>query len=254
MTDHDPAHAKIASNLRKWFSFGALNPSHGMAYPPLMTPLLPFSQFHFLGVKASGRPAVDSKFWANPLESTLPKAPDMKIYCLYGIGKATERSYLYRDQQDDPSRQYALSSPLNIYHNLLGADSVWSSRSRSLSGVRYALDTALGRNGVRYGDGDGSVPLVSLGYMCEGGWKSPLLNPSGAKAYTREYRHSPTLFDLRGGEETADHVDIMGNHDLLMDVLAIVAGSSEVDRSVILSELPTLTKEVNARLGIHTKP
>lgn len=38
--------------------------------------------------------------WANPLEARLPKAPDMKIYCLYGVGKSTERSYTYNRMSD----------------------------------------------------------------------------------------------------------------------------------------------------------
>jgi phospholipid:diacylglycerol acyltransferase len=29
--------------------------------------------------------------WVNPLESRLPYAPSLKIYCFYGIGKPTER-------------------------------------------------------------------------------------------------------------------------------------------------------------------
>jgi phospholipid:diacylglycerol acyltransferase len=33
--------------------------------------------------------------WTNPLESALPNAPSMKIYCLYGVGKETERGYIY---------------------------------------------------------------------------------------------------------------------------------------------------------------
>ena len=33
--------------------------------------------------------------WINPLESRLPLAPNMRIYCLYGVGKPTERSYWY---------------------------------------------------------------------------------------------------------------------------------------------------------------
>lgn len=36
-------------------------------------------------------------------------------------------------------------------------------------------------NGVVFGDGDGTVPLLSLGYACGGPWRSPKLNPSGAK-------------------------------------------------------------------------
>lgn len=42
----------------------------------------------------------DHRKWINPLETRLPKAPSLKIYCFYGVGKATERSYFYREDQD----------------------------------------------------------------------------------------------------------------------------------------------------------
>jgi phospholipid:diacylglycerol acyltransferase len=38
--------------------------------------------------------------WINPLETRLPYAPDMKIYCFYGVGKDTERAYYYREEVD----------------------------------------------------------------------------------------------------------------------------------------------------------
>jgi phospholipid:diacylglycerol acyltransferase len=37
--------------------------------------------------------------WVNPLETRLPLAPDMKIFCFYGVGKSTERAYFYRDDE-----------------------------------------------------------------------------------------------------------------------------------------------------------
>lgn len=51
--------------------------------------------------------------------------------------------------------------------------------------------------------------------MCVKGWKNPLYNPAGIKVITREFQHQvgPPL-DLRGGENTADHVDILGNYEL----------------------------------------
>ena len=32
----------------------------------------------------------DHRKWSNPLEVQLPRAPSMKIYCVYGHGKVTE--------------------------------------------------------------------------------------------------------------------------------------------------------------------
>lgn len=40
---------------------------------------------------------LDPAKWINPLETRLPLAPDMKIYCFYGVGKPTERGYFYRE-------------------------------------------------------------------------------------------------------------------------------------------------------------
>jgi phospholipid:diacylglycerol acyltransferase len=39
----------------------------------------------------------DHKMWTNPLESRLPFAPSMSIYCIYGTGKPTERAYFYQN-------------------------------------------------------------------------------------------------------------------------------------------------------------
>ncbi|CAO3643569.1 unnamed protein product [Mucor hiemalis] len=44
---------------------------------------------------------LDPRKWSNPLESQLPIAPSMKIYCMYGIGLPTERSYYYTRAKDD---------------------------------------------------------------------------------------------------------------------------------------------------------
>merc|ERR1711974_74543 len=84
-------------------------------------------------------------------------------------------------------------------------------------------------------DGDGTVPLLSLGYMCAHGWHQKRWNPHGVKVVTREYTHKfldlvgdamatagPRYFfrDFgRGGPSTADHVNLMGNSNLLHDVL-----------------------------------
>lgn len=41
-------------------------------------------------------------------------------------------------------------------------------------------------NGVRMGEGDGTVSLLSLGAMCVEGWKRKRWNPAGIKVTTVE--------------------------------------------------------------------
>ena len=42
------------------------------------------------------------------------------------------------------------------------------------------------RNGVKFGEGDGTVSLLSLGAMCVEGWKRKRWNPAGIKIVTTE--------------------------------------------------------------------
>ncbi|KAK3112047.1 phospholipid:diacylglycerol acyltransferase, partial [Teratosphaeriaceae sp. CCFEE 6253] len=48
--------------------------------------------------------------WINPLETRLPLAPDLKIYCFYGFGKPTERAYFY---QNDAFTAAAMNTSTN---------------------------------------------------------------------------------------------------------------------------------------------
>ena len=50
--------------------------------------------------KGVERNQLDPRKWMNPLETRLPLAPKMKIYCFYGIGKPTERAYFYREDNE----------------------------------------------------------------------------------------------------------------------------------------------------------
>lgn len=43
-------------------------------------------------------------------------------------------------------------------------------------------------NGVRIGEGDGTVSVLSLGAMCVEGWKRKRWNPAGIKVTTVEVR------------------------------------------------------------------
>ena len=94
------------------------------------------------------------KWYGHPLHSKLPNAPKMKIFCFYGVGKSTERSYRYtKDGFGD--REYKLdveSDPTKLE---------WQKGTLSV-------------------DGDGSIPLVSLGYACASPWRTkskPIFHP-----------------------------------------------------------------------------
>ncbi|KAJ8537298.1 hypothetical protein ON010_g13298 [Phytophthora cinnamomi] len=147
-------------------------------------------------------------YWTNPLEAALPKAPSLKVFCFYGVGKPVERGYTYGE--NPPMEDNVFVNGKRVAPYVFNTD---------VDDLPYVKD------GLRYSDGDGTVPLVSLGLMCASGWRTKKYNPGGVDVRVREYRHNPVsmLFDARGGPETADHVDIMGNHGLIRDVLLVAA-------------------------------
>jgi len=159
-----------------------------------------------------GKPAKAS--WHDPTRTALPHAPKMKIYCLYGVGQPTERSYFYKrnvesefDFASDPDQ--CVASPVDLPFIMDG------NYEDAEHNVHY---------GVTMTDGDASVPLLSLGYMCVEGWKTKKLNPSQSPVITREYPHQQefTVEDpMRGGPLSSDHVDILGNHNMMYDFLKI---------------------------------
>ena len=114
--------------------------------------------------------------WINPLETRLPKAPSLKIYCIYGVGKPTERAYYYREERNPAA---------------------WANRT---------IDTGLNEgnidHGVVLGEGDGTVNLLSMGYMCVKGWKMKRYNPAGVQIKVVEMPHEPERFAPRGGPNT----------------------------------------------------
>ncbi|CAG8534380.1 1342_t:CDS:10 [Acaulospora morrowiae] len=178
---------------------------------------------------------LDHTKWTNPLESQLPNAPNMKIYCLYGYGKETERKYFYNTESSVERPEGRKRDELKNFLKHIFIDSSMNSDK----------DPYL-KSGVHNGEGDGTVPLLSLGYMCTKGWKNPLYNPAGIKVITREFVHEtgPSL-DLRGGGKTADHVDILGNYALTGDVLKIAAGNGDELEDNISSNILEYVSKVN---------
>lgn len=180
-----------------------------------------------VGFPANSNSTADSNYnpqesWYDPLRSPLPNAPNMKVYCLYGVGKDTERAYMYKAASADGQSHVP-------YH------------------IATSFSDGAVRNGVFFGPGDGSVPLISLGYMCAKGWAGKnALNPGGAEAVVREYPHNPHPVYPRGGENSADHVDIMGNVQLNEDILRLAAGQSLTPS--ITSDIMELSEMVHSRL------
>jgi hypothetical protein len=60
--------------------------------------------------------------------------------------------------------------------------------------IKHLCRTHL-EKGIRMADGDGTVPLVSLGSLCRGSWREAAsgLNPSAIPVITREYRNELNL-------------------------------------------------------------
>lgn len=148
----------------------------------------------------------DPSKWSNPLEAALPNAPDMKMYCFYGLGKPTERSYYYEDD------------------------------NRSANSVNVTIVSG-DPNAVVMGEGDGTISLLTH-TMCHK-WKEAgsKFNPGNIPIKVVEMDHEPDRLDIRGGANTADHVDILGRAELNELVLQVAAGEEEKIEEKIWSPL-----------------
>lgn len=150
--------------------------------------------------------------WINPLETRLPLAPSLKIYCFYGVGKPTERAYYYK------APEQPLTTSLNIT-------------------IDVGLTEGDVDHGVIMGEGDGTVNLLSTGYMCNKGWHMERYNPAGVKVTVVEMPHEPERFNPRGGPKTADHVDILGRQNLNELVLRVAAGLGSTIQEYVVSNI-----------------
>ncbi|PFH62736.1 hypothetical protein XA68_12164 [Ophiocordyceps unilateralis] len=164
----------------------------------------------------------DPTKWINPLETRLPRAPSLKIYCFYGVGKPTERGYYYR-----------------AYH-------------RAGVAPNMTIDTSMTGEetdrGVVLGDGDGTVNLLSTGYMCNRGWHIDRYNPGRSKITVVEIAHKAMVpLDLAGGSSTTDHIDILGQQHLHELMLRIVAGKGDTIDEHIVSSI----REHSAKVRVY---
>ncbi|CAD6576905.1 MAG: hypothetical protein CYPHOPRED_006121 [Cyphobasidiales sp. Tagirdzhanova-0007] len=182
------------------------------------------------------RNSQDHTKWSNPLEIQLPKAPSMKIYCLYGWGKPTERGYFY-SRSDNVSVQEATEEKTE---KMRGPNRVsWIENGVNLDHINPSV-----KAGVINGEGDGTVPLLSSGTMCVEGWHRKLYNPAGIKVITHELKHEPLAFDPRGGPTTADHIDALGTTVVNEAVLQVAAGQGHLVNETIYSNIREYAKKV----------
>ena len=148
---------------------------------------------HSFGADPEGRLLhahdLEPRHWANPLEARLPNAPSLRIYSLYGIGKNTERAYFYtptrgEEESDVPVPVTARTTPQEE-ETLKYAEAMKPKVliDKTVHREPGAAGTTV-KSGVLTTDGDGTVPLISLGYMCVKGWKEKRFNPAGA-CYSR---------------------------------------------------------------------
>ena len=190
--------------------------------------------------KQRNKPKVE---WLDTTITPLPHAPNLKIYCLYGVGLETERNYFYK--VNNQVRQTAADNA-----------SIHPQTPRPDVELPFVLDVEVDdperniKHGMRFTDGDGSVPLLSLGYICSDAWtrKDSGLNPSGTKVVTREYAHQAeftTDDPFRGGPRSADHVDILGNIGMTEDFLRVVADFEPNTEDKIESNLREVVKILN---------
>ena len=188
-----------------------------------------YTSFKTSGNESDEVPALNQ--WHNPIATPLPRAPSMSIYCLYGVDVPTERGYAYKKNLAPDSTNF-LDPPFLI-------DSAYADIKNNIT------------NGVQTADGDGSVPLVSLGFMCADAWQnSERLNPSQMKVVTKEYKHEATfkISDplARSGPKAGEHCDILGNEELTFDVINIVTGKGGDLKSRIVSNILEISQKINS--------
>ena len=158
--------------------------------------------------------------WTDPTITPLPRTK-MRIWCSYGIGVQTEVGYHF------------------VFHNNNGM---------------FRLDTSHHdgptlTHGVFLDDGDGTVPIESLGGMCVQGWREgSTLNPQSVEVSVRELPHGGSYSVMsRGssvGGSSVDHVDIMGNRQILRDILYLALGMED-SMDPATKDLKVLNKSIS---------
>ncbi|TCD62272.1 hypothetical protein EIP91_007111 [Steccherinum ochraceum] len=198
---------------------------------------------------------LDHRKWTNPLEVRLPNAPTTKIYCVYGHGKETERSYWYTkgEYEYDEIQPDAPSATCSNDAGNSSAECISNRPAIDLPLFRknwidseYTDETLNPKviNGVKMGEGDGTVSLLSLGAMCVEGWKRKRWNPHWLQVTTVELPNRPSLTIPRGGGTSSDHVDILGSTALNEIILKVATGVGDEVQDQYVSNIQEYAKRI----------
>ncbi|KAK7473039.1 phospholipid:diacylglycerol acyltransferase [Stygiomarasmius scandens] len=195
---------------------------------------------------------LDHRKWTNPLEVRLPNAPSMKFFCVYGHGKETERSYWYARGEYEFDESFADGlNPVCTDPDDPGCTSARSALDMPLLrknwiDAEYTDDTASPKvvNGVKIGEGDGTVSLISLGAMCVEGWKRPRWNPAGINVTTVELPHRPVPALPRGGANTSEHVDVLGSTALNEIIVKVATGAGDEIKENFVSDIRKYARRI----------
>ncbi|CAL5212216.1 unnamed protein product [Lathyrus oleraceus] len=171
------------------------------------------------------------KYWSNPLETMLPDAPNMEIYCLYGVEIPTEKSHVHKPSPPDKYKHIPFPN---------------NSSADEGNGSKLQNDVYL------VGD-DERVNILSSGFMCAKGWRRRTrFNPSGMATYIREYqlRQRSSVLEGRGLESRSRVNNIIGNTALIQDVLRVAAGATgaNIGGDRIFSDIMRISERINLRL------
>lgn len=197
----------------------------------------------------------DFRKWTNPLEVELPRSKHLKMFCLYGVGKPTERGYWYKAEQFESDEMETDGPQAKCTGSAVECDPKKQTPINRLNlplSRQFMVDNEVNlenenpkvKSGVTFGEGDGTVSVLSLGAMCVEGWKKKLYNPSGVSVVTHEIEHKPTGFDIRGGPTTADHIDILGSAELNEAIVNIVSGREDLVKEKIISDIHEYVKKI----------
>ena len=229
--------------------------------------------------QAAGK--ADRRAWSNPLATALPHAPGLAIACMYGVGKESELGYAFRGTTSSDKtvvvrvgvdgevrgRQRGEGLKEEETEETEVGETEGTEGTEEEVFVPVELDPTVNNdafsNGVRSGDGDGTVPLASLGLMCvhpglwkgdERGRRETAFNPAGVTVRTREYLHEPLkdidLFAplssaVQGGGGSSDHVDILGNLELQRDLLLMA--TSRAHEGLVEDRVVSRVEEIAKR-------